>query len=152
MKNVSTYLFLAAIGLASLNSCKKDDATTPAPAASKTDLLTAKTWKMTDVKVSGQSIYGTILYPACTKDDLVKFSTSKVATFDEGTSKCDPTSPQSRPGSWDFTTNETKLKVTDPDGDIMEGTIGTLSSTTLIVTDPNGFGPGTAAEMTYTAQ
>jgi hypothetical protein len=150
MKAFSTYLFLAAAGLASLNSCKKDDTTTPAP--SKTELLTAKSWKVTDVKVSGQSIYGTALFPACTKDDLVKFSTNKVVTFDEGTLKCDPTSPQSRPGSWEFTTNETKLKVTDPDGDTSEATITTLNSTTLIATDPNGFGPGTAAELTYTAQ
>jgi hypothetical protein len=149
MKKFSTYLLVTAVGLASLSSCKKDDATTPAP--SKTDMLTAKSWKVTDVKVSGQSIYNTALFQACDKDNLVKFNTNKTATFDEGATKCDPTSAQSRPGSWDLTTNETKLKVTDPDGDTVEGTIGTLNSTTLTVTDPNGFGPGTPAEITYTA-
>jgi hypothetical protein len=149
MKKFSTYLLVTVVGLASLSSCKKDDATTPAP--SKTDLLTAKSWKVTDVKVSGQSIYNTPLFQACDKDNLVKFNPNKTATFDEGATKCDPTSVQSRPGSWDLTSNETKLKVTDPDGDTVEGTIGTLTSTTLTVTDPNGFAPGTPAELTYTA-
>ncbi|RZJ91221.1 MAG: hypothetical protein EOO60_08205 [Hymenobacter sp.] len=150
MKHFATYLLVTAVGLASLASCKKDAETTPA--LSKTDLLTAKSWKVTDIKVSGQSIYATPLFAACDKDDLVKFNASKSATFDEGTLKCDPTTPQSRTGSWDFTSSETKLKVTDPDGTVAEGTIGTLTSTTLIVTDPNGFGTGVAAEVTYTAQ
>jgi hypothetical protein len=149
MKNFSTYLLVTVVGLASLSSCKKEDATTPAP--SKTDLLTAKSWKVTDVKVAGQSIYNTPLFQACDKDNLVKFNPNKTATFDEGATKCDPASVQSRPGSWDLTSNETKLKVTDPDGDTVEGTIGTLTSTTLTVTDPNGFAPGTPAELTYTA-
>lgn len=151
MKNFSTYFCMVAVSLACLSSCKKDDTTAPAP-ASKTDLLTAKSWKMTDVKVAGQTIYNTPFFQTCAKDDLLKFNTNKVATFDEGAVKCDATSPQSRSGSWDLTTNETKLKVTDPDGDTVEGTIGTLTSTTLTMTDPDGFGPGVAAEVTYTAQ
>jgi hypothetical protein len=152
MKNISTYLLVAALGLTSLSSCKKDDASTPTPAPSKTDLLTAKSWKMTDFKVAGQTIYNTPFVQACAKDDLIKFNANKTATFDEGSVKCDPTSTQSSAGSWELTTNDTKLKLTSPDGDTMEGVIGTLSSTTLIVTDPNGFGNGTAAEVTYTAQ
>lgn len=150
MKKHVTYLVVAAVGLASLGSCKKEEATTPT--LSKTDLLTAKNWKVTDLKVAGQSVFNTALVQDCDKDDLTKFNSNKSATFDEGTLKCDPTSPQSRTGSWDLTTNETKLKVTDPDGDVVEGTINTLNSTTLIVTDPNVYGSGAAGEITYTAQ
>jgi hypothetical protein len=153
VKNISTYLFATVVALASLSSCKKDDATTPAPAPSKTDLLTAKSWKVTDFKVSGQSIYNSILFENCAKDDLTKFSATKAVTFDEGAIKCDPSSPQSRTGSWELNADQTKLKLTDPTGDqSLEGTINTLTSTTLIVTDPNGFGNGNPAEVTYTAQ
>ncbi|RZJ86488.1 MAG: hypothetical protein EOO60_13370 [Hymenobacter sp.] len=152
MKHMSTYLLVAALGLAGLSSCKKDDASTPAPTLSKTDLLTAKSWRMTDFKVAGQSVYNTPLVQACDKDDLIKFNVNKTATFDEGSVKCDPTSAQSRAGSWELMTNDTMLKLTSPDGDTMGGVIGTLSSTTLTVTDPNGFGNGNATEVTYTAQ
>lgn len=141
-----------AIGLVSLSSCKKDSASTPTPTPTKTDLLTAKSWKVTELKVAGQSVFNSALVQDCDKDDLTKFNVNKSATFDEGTTKCDATSPQTRTGSWDLTTNETKLKVTDPDGDVVEGTINTLTSTTLIVTDPDVYGSGVAGEITYTAQ
>jgi hypothetical protein len=153
MNKFSTYLLATVVGLASLNSCKKDDATTPTPALSKTDMLTAKSWKITDVKVSGVSVYNSILFESCSKDDLTKLSAAKVATFDEGSTKCDPSSAQSRTGSWELTTNDTKLKLIDPNGDYsLDGTIGTFTSTTLTVTDPNYFGTGSGAEVTYTAQ
>ena len=152
MRNFSTYLLAVAVGLTALSSCKKDDTTSPTPAATKTDLLTAKSWKMTELKVAGQSIFNTALVEDCDKDDLLKFNTNKSATFSEGTLKCDPSAPQSRTGSWDLTTNETKLKVTDPDGEVVEGTINTLTSSTLTVTDPNVYGSGMAGEITYTAQ
>jgi hypothetical protein len=152
MKKVSTYLAIAVVGLASFSSCKKEDKTTPTPTLTKTDLLTAKSWKVTDLKVAGNSIFNSPLVEDCDKDDLTKFNASKSVTFDEGKAKCDPSSPQSRTGSWEFTTNETKLKVTDSDGSMEEGTISTLNSTTLIVTQPDYAGTGVAAEITYTAQ
>lgn len=150
MKKQVLYLLATACVLTGLSSCKKDDSTAPTP--TKTDMLTAKTWKITEVKVANQSVFNPPFFAACNKDDLTKFSANKAATFDEGSLKCDPTAPQSRTGSWDLTTNETKLKITDPDGAVLEGTIGTLSSTTLVITDPNAYGTGVAAEITYTAQ
>lgn len=151
MKKASLYLAMAAMASLTL-SCKKDsDTATPAP-ATKTDLLTAKNWKMTDLKVGGVSIFNSGFIDACDKDNLIKFNTNKTAVFDEGPVKCVSTDPQTRNGSWDFTTSETKLKVTDPDGVVAEGTIGTLNSTTLIVSDPNFSGSNQSAEVTYTAQ
>lgn len=149
MKKVSLYLAVAAMASLTL-SCKKDS-DTPA-AATKTDLLTAKNWKTTDLKVNGVSVFNSGLIDACDKDNLIKFNTNKTAIFDEGATKCSSTDPQTRNGSWDFTTSETKLKVTNPDGDVVEATIGTLNSTTLIVSDPNFNGLGQTAETTYTAQ
>ncbi len=149
MKRHANYLLAAALTMTELASCKKE-ATTPAP--SKTDLLLAKTWQVTDIKVAGQSVFNPPFVDACDKDDLTKFNANKSVTFDEGSLKCDPTAAQTQTGSWDFTTNETKLKITDSSGAIVEGTIGTLNSTTLILTDPDIFGSGRAAEVTYTAQ
>jgi hypothetical protein len=83
---------------------------------------------------------------------LTKFNANKSVTFDQGKVKCNESSPQSRTGSWEFTANETKLKVTDSDGSVLEEIISTLNTTTMIVTDPDFAGPGVAAEVTYTAQ
>ncbi len=152
MKNLSVYFLATAMGLSFLSSCKKDSASTPAPAPSKTDLLTAKNWKMTDAKINGVSIFNSGLIDACEKDNLIKFNTNKIAVFDEGASKCVSTDPQTRNGSWDFTTSETKLKVTDPDGDADESVISTLNSTTLIILNPDFQGSNQSGELTFTAQ
>jgi hypothetical protein len=152
MKRFSTYLVLTVVGLAGLASCNKDETTSLQRAATKTDVLTAKSWKVTDIKIADKSIFKTILVDSCSKDDLTKFNANKSVTFEEGKVKCDASSPQARTGSWEFTTNETKLKVTDSDGSVLEEPISTLTTTTLIVTDPDFAGPGVAAEVTYTAQ
>jgi len=149
MKNLSTYVMVAAMAALTV-SCKKDGETTPAP--SKTDLLTAKTWRVTDLKASGQSIYNSGLFDACEKDNLYKFNTNKSATFDEGATKCTQSDPQTQTGKWDLTANETKFKLTDPTGDVVEGEIITLTSTLLVVRDPNYQGSTTPVEVTYAAQ
>lgn len=150
MKKHAPFLLAAALMLTGLTGCKKEDAV--APASAKTDLLLAKTWKYTDAKVAGKSVFNTPLLDDCEKDNLTKFNANKSVTFDEGRLTCDPASAQTELGTWDLTTNETKLKITDSSGTVVEGTIGTLNSTTLIITDPNAFGSGIAAEITYTAQ
>ena len=151
MKKGFFYLLPLAAGLA-LAGCKKDSTDNPAPAPSKTDMLTAKTWRLTDVKAAGQTILNSGLFPDCFKDDLYKFNANKSLTFDQSTLKCDPTAAATRNGSWELTTNETKLKITDPDGDVEEGTITTLTSTSLVLSEPNYAGTGVAGELTYTAQ
>lgn len=151
MKTLSAYTL--AIAMATLTvGCKKDSPPTPTPAPTKTELLTAKNWKMTDFKINGQSVFNTGIVDDCEKDDLTKFNANKSTTFDEGTLKCDPAAPQTHTGSWEFTTNETKLKVTDPGIGTLEGTVGTLNSTTLTVSEPNYNGSGLVAETTFTAQ
>ncbi|HEX8330452.1 MAG TPA: lipocalin family protein [Hymenobacter sp.] len=152
MKSLSTYALLAAMAVVTV-SCKKDDENKPAP--TKTELLTAKGWRLTDVKIGGQSIYSLFITDACEKDNFIKFNSNKSATFDEGATKCSSSDPQTETGRWEFTTNETKLKLTDPYGDVQEGEIATLNSTTLVFRDPNfdtGTGTNITAELTFTAQ
>jgi len=150
MKKFSTYLVLATLGLAAVGcSDKKDDA-----APTKTALLTAKTWRNTDVKVSGLSVYA-ILIDACQKDDLLKFNADKTLTYNNGTVKCDSSEPATQTGSWALLTNDTQLTITDPDGDATTGTITSLTSTSLVVTaneDLTGSGTPLPVELTFTAQ
>ena len=153
MKTLSTYLLTAALGLSVLSGCKKDSDNAAAP--SKTSQLTAKSWRPTDIKVSGQSIFVAPFFNACDKDDFITFNADKSAIYDEGTLKCDASSPQTARGSWEFTTNETKLKLTDPSGTIIEGTIVTLTSTALVMNanvDVLGTGTTSPVELTFTAQ
>jgi hypothetical protein len=149
MKNLSTYALIVAMAAVTA-SCKKDSEDAPAP--TKSELLTAKNWRLTDVKLAGTPIYNSGLFDNCLKDNLYKFNLNKALTIDEGATKCDPTDPQTQTGSWDFTTNETRLKITDSFGDSQEGEIATLSSTSLVLRDPNYQGSGQVAELIYTAQ
>jgi hypothetical protein len=150
MKKFSTYLVLAVLGLAAVG-CSDDSDDTAAP--SKTSLLTAKSWQLTDVKANGQSIFMAPLFDTCDKDDFITFKADKSAVYDEGADKCDPAANQTSTGSWEFTNNESKLKMTSPDGEVLEGTINTLTSTKLVVSGTQEIlGVPVPAELTFTAK
>lgn len=149
MNYLSTCALLAAMATLMV-SCKKDS-TAP---ATKSDLLTAKAWRTTDITVSGQSVYISPFFEACDKDDFIRFNTNKSSTYDQGAQRCDPNDPQTQAGSWELTTNDTKLKLTDPDGDVLEGEIVTLNATTLVLRGAYdaGLGIPVTAELTLAAQ
>jgi hypothetical protein len=163
MKKLSL-LFLAALAL---GSCKKNNDNTPAtPTSSKTDLLTAKSWRITaDKTTSTTSISPTstttdnyAASPSCERDNFIKFNTNKTAVYDEGATKCSTSDPQTESAAWDFNSDATKLTLTDPSGsglavqeDILELTATTLrlritSSYTL-----SGITATSTQETTYTA-
>lgn len=160
MKKLS-FIFLAALAL---GSCKKNDDNSPA-STSKTDLLTAKSWRVTAEKSTSTvgSTAGTTTddyanSPACERDNFLKFNTNKTATFDEGATKCSTSDPQTQSGAWDFNSDGTKLTITDPSGsglaiqqDILE-----LSATTLRLRNTSSYTAGgitltTTDETTFTA-
>ncbi|MDO7885897.1 lipocalin family protein [Hymenobacter cheonanensis] len=135
MKKLSL-LFLAALAL---GSCKKNDDNSPS-SASKTDLLTAKSWRISAQTYSVAVNSGTPTVsdeyassPACERDNFLKFNTNKSLTADEGATKCSPSDPQTQSGSWDLTTNDTKLTLADPSqgGIPIPFDIVDLSATTL---------------------
>ena len=155
MKILSTYLFVAAMGLSALSSCKKDS-TSPAP--SKTELLTAKSWKVTgDVTVETTNGKTTTTdnfatASACEKDNFVKFSGDKKAVFDEGANKCQGAN-QTETGIWDFNSDQTKLTLGAP-GTSMVGQFDVveLSATTLKLSQSDTYNGTTEVEtVTFTA-
>lgn len=156
MKNLSVYFLTAALGLSVLSGCKKDSETTPTP--SKTDLLTAKSWKITgDVTVETTNGRATTTdnftsYPTCEKDNFIKFSTDKKAVFDEGAIKCQGQN-QTETGVWDFNSDQTKLTLGAP-GSSMVGQfdIAELSATTLKISQTETTnGTTEVSTVTFTA-
>lgn len=149
MKKI-TLLFLAFSMAALISSCKKDDDNTSTPstgggstAATKTEMLTAKNWKITAGTLGGQDIFSSS--DECDKDDLHIFKTDGTYVNDEGATKCDPTDDQIIVTStWKLIDNETKIEF---DGET--GTIKELTSTKMVLeADFNG----TPAVTTFTAQ
>ncbi|MGI4762146.1 MAG: hypothetical protein ACRYF0_15670 [Janthinobacterium lividum] len=150
MKKLS-FIFLAALAL---GSCKKNDDNSPST-PSKTDLLTAKSWRITADKTT--TTVGTTAStttddyatsPACERDNFIKFNTNKTASFDEGSTKCSTTDPQTTTGSWDFNSDGTKLILTDPSlgGIALQQDILELTATTLRVRYTSSFSFGGATE------
>ncbi|RZK21402.1 MAG: hypothetical protein EOO56_11390 [Hymenobacter sp.] len=125
-------LLLGAITV--LGACKKDNDST-FPATSRTDLLTARRWQVSNVAITanGLPLPSSLVVSACQLDNTYKFNTDKTLVVDEGATKCSTTDPQTQSGTWAFAnTDQTKLTITLPNslfnGDV---TITDLSSSTL---------------------
>ena len=107
-------LLLPVLLAVNLVSCQKDEATPP----SKTDLLTAKNWRLaaytTQFTTNGISTT-TNTYasqPSCERDNFIVFKRDKSLLFDQGPIRCDPTSSQTTTFQWDWQDNETNLAYT----------------------------------------
>lgn len=132
-------------------SCSKDEANqTKTPA----DYLTAKDWMLTEasytITIGGKDSIVSIFLsiPACQRDNLRKFETSKVVTEKCGATKCTPSDPNSVPaGMWELISNNTQLRIID--SDTTDANIRTLNATTFKF---NELSSGMNILMTYTAQ
>jgi hypothetical protein len=133
-------IYFLLLGVASLSACKKDSE--PAPADnSPTGLLLAKNWRVTAQNLTVTSsvlntnvdMYATYYSNACQRDNFIKFNADKTLTADEGAMKCNTTDPQTKAGTWSFSSNDTKLNLVDPTqgGAPIPFDIITLSATTL---------------------
>ena len=109
-----------------LAACNKKDT-----AASKTVLLTSGTWKLTAV-VSDNDANGTYetddfaTFSPCFTDNILSFSASSIVTQDEGPTKCNPADPQTETTTWQFTQNESYLKIWNDEWKLEELTTSTL--------------------------
>jgi len=108
MRNYSSLIFLFILTLV-MAGCEKDKDAEP----TKEELLMAKNWKITAVKINGtvNGTAGEVDYYnyliACQTDNFLKFNTGGVVVVDEGAAKCAPTAPQTTQGTWSLKENAT---------------------------------------------
>ena len=126
--------------LLEFTACRKDDESNT---KTKSDFLIEGNWVITNLTVEpgidmGGGVLVTDVYPYledCQKDDIMDFQSGGDVVIDEGPTKCDPDDPQTTDrGSWMLMDNNTKLRITEPNGDSFEGTILELTATRFIWT------------------
>jgi hypothetical protein len=117
---------------------KKSDPDANQP--SKTDQISASTWKVEDMGsdqnrdgVIEQSVLGAF---ACLEDNSISFRRDNTGTTDEGTNKCNASSPQTTTINWNFADNETHLVVSNSPFKEINGRskILDLTATNLVLT------------------
>lgn len=119
--------------MAVLSGCKKSD-DSPATTTSRTDLLTAKSWRLTTTTVTanGLPIPSSTVIPDCSTDDTFKFNTDKTLVQDAGAIRCNTSDPQTQAGTWSLNSDQSKLTLAIPnsplngEGDVKELTANTL--------------------------
>ncbi|MGB0391683.1 MAG: lipocalin family protein [Salibacteraceae bacterium] len=157
MKNKHTSIFFAVIGIAlltALGSCKKDDDNggSDGTSVSKAGLLTSSGWVTTSIEATFPDPIGTMdvfaTFDDCEKDDIMIFKSDKSIVADEGATKCDPNDPQTESaGTWELTSNDTKLRIDDA-GYVDEFDIITLTSSQMSI-QITEYDSGLMADITY---
>jgi len=119
---------LALISSVNLISCKKENNDVSA----KTKLLTQQDWKLSkkEEKVNSDPFIDYLpSLMSCTQDDKYIFRTNNSYEINEGATKCNNSDPEIiLTGTWQFTQNETKIKI-----DAAESLINQLDNSTLII-------------------
>ncbi len=148
MKTIVSKRFSISIlaSLLLLMSCNKDDdggGNTPPPTVNKTQLLTAKNWRITahnvdpaiDIDNNGTQENNLLpFYAACDLDDIRKFNTNGSYTFEEGATKCDPNNPQVyQTGTWLWNSDNTRLITTASSNVSVDALVPTLNATTMVL-------------------
>ncbi|UOR05653.1 hypothetical protein MUN82_00800 [Hymenobacter aerilatus] len=159
-----TFLAVSLALLGGLTSCDDNSDIKPTPILSATDLLMAKSWKMTAVTEKEGSEPAKDLYtdePACIRDNVYQFQTDGVFVMDEGATRCDQAHPQTRTGTWAQSNSGMLLKATialstQPGAEAsmeLSGTIESVSATRLVlVNKETTAGVTTETRTTFTAQ
>lgn len=132
MKKITAYFLPLVISLALFNSCSKDDDSNNTTPQTKTQLLTAHSWKLTGSKLNGVDDFSTL--DACDLDDIATFLSNGTGNMDEGATKCDPADPQTSPITWSFQSNETILSIDYGGGLVVDATIVALTSDQMKLT------------------
>jgi hypothetical protein len=138
MKKVKlTFMFISLAYVYALVGCNSDKAVAP---SFDTQLLTIPNgWKISAATISpalgGVTDYLQIL-PDCGEDNLTFFKKDGSYKIDEGSTKCDPSDPQSIEGTWSFVSAKNLLVFTpaNPDDFALPLTIVSLSSTSFVYT------------------
>ena len=137
------FLFAASFFIIFIEACSKKDKT-----ASKTELLTTGTWKITAVVSDndGNGTYETddfATFSPCYTDNFWSFTIPSIVILDEGPTKCAPSDPQTENGTWQLTQNETHLMINADEWKLEELTTSTLRW-------KEEYSGGTSAMVTFT--
>ena len=132
MRTIFRSLAVALMSSVLFYGCSKDDDSNNTTPQSKTQLLTAHSWKLTGSKLNGVDDFSTI--DACDLDDIATFLSNGTGNLDEGATKCDPADPQTSPITWSFQSNETILSIDYGGGLVVDATIVALTTDQLKLT------------------
>lgn len=127
-------------------SCDKND--TPAPAKTKTELLTTGTWKFSSATANGTDISNqNPPFEPCKKDNILSFTASGNGNINEGATKCNVADPSDTPFTWNWLNSETTLHISTIlfTGGSSDFTLESVSATQLVVTQ--GYTPGAGATI-----
>lgn len=104
-------VFLVLLGLTVIvTSCKKDEIS-----LSKSEMLTAKSWKILSSKTNGVSD----VIDECAKDDFLNFTASGTYTFNPGTNKC-YSDDVIQSGTWALSSDEKSIIVDGSSATLVE--------------------------------
>jgi hypothetical protein len=112
MKYTQLILLLALTG-AGVSCQKKDEPQPP----TRAQLLTGKNWQLRTATLSYPGSNDVDLYAQtslCSRDDFRRFELPNTVIYDEGQTTCGVYNPQTELGVWAFSSNDTKLTITDP--------------------------------------
>lgn len=139
-----TSLFMFAMVVLVWTSCEEDK--DDPKVVTKTDLLTAHTWKMTGFKVDppiqmedGSMVSDFFALDACYQDNAITFSANgdnKSYSESEGTNNCFPEDPATSSGTWSLNSTETVLTIDPEDETASDLTIEELTENNLKVRMP----------------
>ncbi len=147
---IRLWLFLVPIGLMILAGCQKNGGYGGSTKKTKTELLTASTWKFDhaglDLDNNGSidaPLPGGVLQ-ACDTDGSLTFNANGSGIGDEGLTKCNAASPQTVNFTWSFKNNETIINFSDVLFGGLTGDIKLINITDKFLTlekDITGMGP-----------
>jgi hypothetical protein len=96
-------------------SCKKKDDKTveppQSPQPSRTDLITAKLWKISGLTSGSSDLWNSGLVDPCNKDNTYRFKVNNILTAYDLPTKCNGSDPDSTNNPWTFTDNDTRIYV-----------------------------------------
>lgn len=145
MKRQLLFSSLIIAALFIISGCGKDD---PAPAKTKTELITQGSWKFDKAVSGGMDVSAFV--PACWKDNIAVFATNGTGTLDESINICSPS--VAGPFTWAFQSSETVLHLSAPlfPGGANDFTIVSLNETNLVVSQMITIPPAGAQNVEFT--
>jgi hypothetical protein len=147
MKKLTTLFMSLTIGVLIFSGCKKKHDDNPAPVKTKTDHITASSWKFDKAMAGATNVTGFV--PACWLDNSAVFAAAGTGTISEGANVCGTSS--AGPFTWSFQTNETILVMSAPVIPTGSGTftIVTLDETSMVLSQVVTLPPAGAQTVTF---